>query len=247
MPEANTEIPLLSHIKEIRNRLIYSIIALLIGSIICSIFNKFIIQDLILSPAIIKGLKLQNLYVFGQPILYFKIIFFCGLIISSPVILLQIWLFVKPALYNKEIKVSRLIAIFTTLCFLSGVVFAYLVLLPTMLDFASNFGTQMITNQIDVNYYLSFLIMLVASMGILFELPVLTYLLSKAGIISDKLMIKYWRHALVLILILAAVLTPTPDPFNQLVFAAPLCVLYFISVIVARFATKKTISEEIIN
>jgi len=239
MTEKENDIPLISHIKDLRSRLLYSLIALIICTIGAGIFNEFIIEQLVLLPAEKSGLILQNLRVFGQPILYFKIIFVAGLILSSPVILFQIWLFVKPALHKHEIKWSRSIAIFTVICFLSGVVFSYLVLMPTMLEFASSFGTKLINNQIDVNYYLSFLIMLLLSMGILFELPILTYILSRAGIITDKTMLKYWRHSLIVILIVAAVLTPTPDPISQTIFAAPLCVLYVISIFVAKTARKK--------
>jgi sec-independent protein translocase protein TatC len=239
MSESENEIPLISHIKELRSRLLYSLIALIICTIIAGIFNKFIIEQLVLLPAEKSGLILQNLRVFGQPILYFKIVFVAGLILASPVILFQIWLFVKPALHKHEIKWSRSIAIFTAICFLSGVVFSYLVIMPTMLNFASSFGTKLINNQIDVNYYLSFLIMLLLSMGILFELPILTYILSRAGIVTHKTMLKYWRHSLIAILVVAAVLTPTPDPISQLIFAAPLCVLYAISIFVAKSAEKK--------
>jgi sec-independent protein translocase protein TatC len=239
MSEQDNDIPLISHIKELRSRLLYSLIALVIATVIAGVFNKFIIEQLVLLPAEKSGLILQNLRVFGQPILYFKIIFVAGLILSSPVIFNQIWLFVKPALHKHEIKWSRSIAVFTAICFFSGVVFAYLVLMPTMLDFAQSFGTKLINNQIDVNYYLSFLIMLLLSMGILFELPTLTFILSRAGIITHKTMLKYWRQSLIVILIVAAVLTPTPDPISQAIFAAPLCILYIISILVAKSAQKK--------
>jgi sec-independent protein translocase protein TatC len=239
MSEQDNDIPLISHIKELRSRLLYSLIALVIATVIAGVFNKFIIEQLVLLPAEKSGLILQNLRVFGQPILYFKIIFVAGLILSSPVIFNQIWLFVKPALHKHEIKWSRSIAVFTAICFFSGVVFAYLVLMPTMLDFAQSFGTKLINNQIDVNYYLSFLIMLLLSMGILFELPILTFILSRAGIITHKTMLKYWRQSLIVILIVAAVLTPTPDPISQAIFAAPLCILYIISILVAKSAQKK--------
>lgn len=243
MTDTDNEIPLISHLKELRSRLLYSLIALIICTVIAGIFNKYIIEQLVLLPAEKSGLILQNLRVFGQPILYFKIIFVAGLILSSPVILSQIWLFVKPALHKHEIKWSRSIAVFTAICFLSGVVFSYMVLMPTMLDFASSFGTKLINNQIDVNYYLSFLIMLLLSMGILFELPILTFILSRAGIITHKTMLKYWRHSLIVILIVAAVLTPTPDPISQAIFAAPLCILYIISIFVAKSAGKKNSSD----
>ncbi len=258
MSEKNTEttetegsMPLLGHLKEVRNRIIYSMIAVVVASGITGAFHKFLINDLILGPAESIGLELINLKVFGQPIFYFKIILTSGLILAIPVLLYQLWRFVKPALYDKEVNSMRWITLSSSFCFFGGVGFAYIVIIPGMLKFVSTFGTQDIANNIDINNYLSFLILIVVSMGVLFEMPVATYLLTKAGLLSSKSLIKYWRHAIVAILILAAVITPTPDPISQLIFATPLFLLYLLSIFIAKAAGKKSefvpLTEEIEN
>jgi sec-independent protein translocase protein TatC len=113
-----------------------------------------------------------------------------------------------------------------------------------MLAFANQFGTTEIDNVIDVNNYLSFLTLIVVSMGILFEMPVASFLLTKAGLLAPKTLIKYWRHGIVVILILAAVITPTPDPVSQLIFATPLFILYILSIFISVLASPKKTKEE---
>ena len=161
------------------------------------------------------------------------------MILAFPFIINQIWLFVKPALYEKEIKWTRRLTFFTTICFFSGILFSYFVLVPGMLQFASAFGNELIKNQIDINNYLSFLILINLAMGILFELPVAVFILTKIGILSPQLLMKYWKYSVVFILILAAVITPTPDPLSQLIFAFPLFILYLISIYISKLAVNK--------
>jgi sec-independent protein translocase protein TatC len=119
------------------------------------------------------------------------------------------------------------------------VAFAYYVMLPGMMQFSVSFGSKNIENNYDVNEYFGFVTTTLLGAGLIFELPMMTYVLARFGIVSAALMRKYRRHAFVVILIVAAVLTPSPDPVNQLTFAAPLFVLYEISIIVARVARKK--------
>jgi sec-independent protein translocase protein TatC len=241
--EQEGSMPFLGHLKELRNRIIYSMIAVVVSSGIAGAFHDVIIDDLILGPAELIGLELINLKVFGQPIFYFKIILTAGIIISIPVLLYQVWRFIKPALYEKEIKSMRGITLSSSFCFFGGVTFAYTIIIPGMLKFVNSFGTQDIANNIDINNYLSFLILIVVSMGILFEMPVATYLLAKAGLLSSKSLIKYWRHAIVVILVLAAVITPTPDPISQLIFATPLFLLYILSIFIAKAAERNAETE----
>ncbi len=241
--EEKGSMPLLGHLKELRNRIIYSMIAVVVSSGLAAAFHKFIIDDLILGPAEAIGLELINLKVFGQPIFYFKIILTSGLILAIPVLLYQMWRFVRPALYDKEVKSMRWITFSSSFCFFGGVAFAYIIIIPGMLLFVSTFGTQDISNNIDINNYLSFLILIVVSMGVLFEMPVATYLLSRAGLLSSKILTKYWRHAVVVILILAAVITPTPDPISQLIFATPLFLLYILSIFIAKAAERNSKNE----
>lgn len=233
------EMSFFDHLEDMRKRIIYSVISVLIGCIIAGIFINFLMDYILLQPAASANLNLQNLKPFGLPFLYFKVIFVIGFIIGFPLVLYQLWKFIEPGLYDTEKKWASKITAFTSFCFMGGVFFAYFVMLPSMLDFAASFGTKDIRNDIDVNQYFSFITMIMLAAGLLFEMPVVSFILARVGIISPKLMRRYWRHAIIGILILAAVLTPTPDPVSQLIFAAPLFLLYEISIIVARIGQKK--------
>lgn len=240
--EENTDIEMsfVDHLDELRKRIIWALISVCLTCIVAACFINNIMEGILLKPAKNAGLELQNLKPFGQPFLYFKIILVAGLVLASPFILYQLWKFVAPGLYHKEKKWVAQITIYTSLCFISGIVFSYFVMVPSMLAFAANFGTQQIKNIIDVNEFFSFLIMIILASGILFEMPVAAYILAKFGIVKAKTMSKYRRHSIIIILIVAAVATPTPDPISQLIFAAPLFVLYEISIIIAKIAEKKS-------
>lgn len=227
------------HLDEFRKRLLWAVIGIAIACIITGYFHEFLIEHILIKPSENVGLKLQNLRVFGQPFMYFKVVLVAGVILSFPFILYQIWLFVEPGLYTNERSWARRITFFTSLCFLSGVSFAYFVMIPSMLKFAASFGSELITNNIDINEYLSFITMILLAAGLLFEMPMVSFILSRVGILTPKILRKYWRHAIVAILILAAILTPTPDPISQLIFAAPLFLLYEISVWISAIAAKK--------
>ena len=227
------------HLGELRKRIILMLVGIIAGCIISGTFINFIMNNLLLKPAADVHLKLQNLKPFGQPFLYFKTVLICGIIIAIPLILYEAWKFVAPALYEKEKRWAGKITFFTSLCFFCGVVFSYYVLIPSMLKFAQSFGAESVANIIDVNEYLGFISMILLAAGIMFEMPMAAFVLAKFGIIKAKMLSKYRRHAIIVILILAAVLTPTPDPVSQLIFASPLFILYEISILIAKSAETK--------
>jgi len=237
--DENTDMSFLEHLGALRMKIIWSVVGLVIGCIIAGIFIEEIVQYILLNPAVTYGLKLQNLRPFGQPILYFKLVFIMGFILSFPFMLYQLWRFISPGLYHNERNWARVITFFTTLCFLTGVAFAYFLMIPTMLNFAAHFGSADIVNNIDINEYLSFISMIILAAGLLFELPMVIYVLSRFDLLTPTTLRKYRRHSIILILILAAILTPTPDPVSQLVFAAPLFVLYEISIFIAKLGKKQ--------
>ncbi len=239
--EDKSDMSFLDHLGELRKRIIWALIWLIIGSIIAGVlvFEYKFIDKIFLRQALDAGLNLQNLKPFGQPFLFFKVTVVMGIIISFPMMLFQLWKFVAPGLYENEKRWVRVITFFTSLCFLSGVFFAYFVLIPSMLAFAASFGSEQIKNMIDINEYFGFVTMILLASGILFEMPMVSFVLSRAGILTPKLMRKYRRHAIVGILILAAILTPTPDPISQLIFASPLFILYELSILIAVFGQKK--------
>lgn len=228
----------LGHVEELRKRILWAAVGIAIGCVLSGFFIDVLMDEVLLKPALLYSIKLQNLRPFGQPFLYFKLIFVIGIIFSFPFSLYQLWLFIAPGLYEKEQKWARKITFFTSLCFLIGVAFAYFVMIPAMLKFTASFGTLKIENNFDINEYFGFITTTILAAGLIFELPMITYVLSKFGLVTPKLMRAYRRHAIVLILVIAAVLTPSPDPVNQLIFAFPLWILYEISIVISKFALK---------
>jgi sec-independent protein translocase protein TatC len=239
-PDDN-ELGFFDHLEELRSRIFKALAATLLGCLGSGFFVNDIMNRVLLKPATDAGLKLQNLRPFGQPFLYFKVILVTGLVLAFPFILHQVWRFIAPGLYDTEKRWARRVTAFTTICFAIGIAFAYFVMLPGMLRFSVDFGTAAIQNVIDVNEYFSFIVMTILGAGLIFELPMITFVLSSIGLVTPKLMRTYHRHAIVVILIIAAVLTPSPDPVNQLIFAAPLYVLYLLSIGISAFAAKKQV------
>lgn len=239
--DTDKEMSFFDHLTDLRMRIMWIVIGLLLACIGAAFITDFLLYDIIISPAqrVTPPLKLQNIRPFGQPLLYFKVMLLAGFVISIPNTLFQLWLFVAPGLYEHERAWVRKITFFTTFCFLAGIAFAYTVMIPTMLSFATGFGSTQIENSIEINEYFGFISMTLLSAGLIFELPMISFVLARVGILTHEFMTKYRRHAIVIILVIAAALTPSTDPFSQLVFAAPLWVLYEISIIVVRASQKK--------
>lgn len=234
------EMTFLDHLEELRWRIIYSLIGIVIGTIVSWIFIDFFIEQILLLPAKQAGLKLQNLKPFGQLFIYFQVAIIIGLILSFPNVVYQLWKFIAPALKQKEKKYIKWIVIFTTFCFLSGVVFAYFVMLPLTLKFAAQFGSPTIENNFSIDEYFSIILSVILGAGLVFELPMLSFFLSSIGLLTPKLMRKYRRHSIVAIMIFAAILTPGTDPVSQLLLAIPLVILYEISILVSKIFQRKS-------
>ena len=172
-----------------------------------------------------------------------------GLILAIPFITWQFWGFVKPGLYARERRYVSIIALATIFCFMSGVAFAYFVMIPTSLGFVGDFELAGVQNTINVGSYLSFVLGFILACGGVFEMPMLSYALSRFGIATPEFLRRYRRHAGVVILIVAAIITPTPDPVNQLLLALPLYGLYEISILVSAAAQRQRdeAMEEMMN
>lgn len=233
------EMSFLDHLEELRWRLIYSLIGVIAGMIICWVFIDFIVDIVLLTPAKAAGIKLQNLRPFGQIFLYFQVALISGIVISIPNLLYQLWKFISPALRQNERKYISSIVIFSSVCFLSGIAFAYFVMLPLSLGFAGQFGSASIENNFAVDEYLSIVISIMLAAGVVFELPMVSFFLSKLGILTPGLMRRFRKHSLVVILVLAAFLTPGTDPVSQIVLAVPLVLLYEISIFVSKISQRK--------
>jgi len=235
------EMNFLDHLEEFRWRVIKSVIGIVIGGIIVGVFIDWIITYVLFAPAKNTNppLMIINLKPFGQLTLYFEVILVGGIILSIPNILYQFWKFIEPALKENERKYIVGIVFFSSLCFLSGISFVYFVLLPTSLGFFATFGSAVIENQIAAEEYMSFVISLLLAGGIVFELPMVSFFLSKLGILKPEFMRKYRRHAIVIILILAGILTPGPDIASQLLLGIPLFLLYEFSILICKYSQKK--------
>jgi len=239
-PREEVEMTFLDHLEELRWRIIYSVIGILLGTIIAMIFIDFFVDKILLLPAKTANFKLQNLRPFGQLFLYFQVAIMLGLILSFPNVVYQLWKFIAPALKSKEKKYIKWIVLFTTFCFMCGVVFAYYIMLPLTLKFAAGFGSASIENNFSIDEYLSIVLNIILGAGLIFELPMLSFFLSKIGLLTPKLMRKYRRHAIVVIMIVAAFLSPGTDPVSQVLLAVPLVLLYEISIFVSKIFQKKS-------
>jgi sec-independent protein translocase protein TatC len=229
----------LDHLEELRWRLIKSLTAVLIGAIITFIFVDSIIEILILPTKKLNAqFDLQVLKVQGMFILKWGLSFVAGAILAIPVLTYQIWKFVVPGLHSKERKYLFPLIIFTFLAFLCGVLFAYYVIIPFSLNFFSRMGYTDVANNISINYYFSFITWLMIGAGLIFELPVLSFILSSIGLLNPAFLRNYRRHSLVIIMVLAAFITP-PDPVSLILMTIPLVILYEISIGVSAVAYRR--------
>ncbi|MEX1140448.1 MAG: twin-arginine translocase subunit TatC [Bacteroidota bacterium] len=237
------EMSFLEHLEDLRWHIIKALAGLLIATIICGIYADFIVQDLLMKPLKAAGLKAQVLAPYGIILLYMQTILICGLIASMPNTLYWLWKFVAPGLLPKERRYVARLVFLTSLCFFAGVAFSYFILLPTSLTFFSQFGTQTIDLNISIDHYVSFILTLVLGAGLVFELPMVSYFLTKLGFLTPAFMRHYRRHSIVVILIVSALVTPTPDPLTQVMLAVPMLLLYEISIFVSKLALKKAQEE----
>lgn len=169
--------------------------------------------------------------------------FIGGMIFSFPYLIWEIWRFIKPALYNKEQKRARGIVFFTSLLFGMGILFGYFFIAPLSIHFLGNFSVaDTVVKLPSLNSYMGILASTTLAAGVMFELPILVYFLSRAGLLSPEFMRKYRRHSFVVALLLAAVITP-PDVFSQLLICVPIVILYEISIYISKFVVKNKKEE----
>ena len=223
----------LGHLEELRHRLIKSIASVLLLSIVFYFFSERVI-DYLTAPV--------NVTYFTSPTEAFsiriKLSLILGLMASIPLVLYQIWKFVVPGLTKKEVKYVFPVVFFSSLFFLGGASFCYFLVLPLGIKFLLGFQTERLLPLIKIGDYVSFVAWMVLAFGLVFQLPILTFFLGKIGLVSSLTLRKGRKYAFLGILILAAVLTPSPDVFSQLLLAVPLYGLYEVSIIVVRITAK---------
>ncbi|MGC8926905.1 MAG: twin-arginine translocase subunit TatC, partial [Myxococcota bacterium] len=228
------EVPLLVHIKELRKRLIISLSAVLIGFVISYIFSDSLFKILFLPLKEVLPDNSKNLYFTGitEPFfLFLKVAFVSGIFIASPIILYQIWLFVRPALYERERRFTILFVLFGTLFFVGGALFGYFLIFPNAFRFFLSFGAEYLSPIITINEYFSLAISLLLIFGCLFELPLVMFFLITLNILSVEFFTKNRRYAIVAIVVFAAVVTPTTDAVTLILLSIPLLFLYELGIL----------------
>lgn len=259
MGDPNKEMSFLEHLEELRWNIIRSAFVVVFIAAIAFIFKRIVFDIIILGPSQddfitnrllcrlgeitnITGLcihtkpfVLQSIEMAGQFTAHIKISIITALIIASPYIVYELWKFISPALYSKERKVAQGAIIAISLLFFIGVLFGYFVISPLAIKFLLNYKvSELAQNNIRLMSYISTVSGISLAAGITFELPVIVFFFSKIGLITPEFLRKYRRHAVIAILLVSAIITPSPDIFSQILVAIPLMFLYEISIIVSK-------------
>ncbi len=232
--------PLTEHLRELRARIIKSIVALLFGAGISFYFSDKIFE--ILKLPVNKSYPQVELITLSptEPLfILLKITFIAGLILSSPLILYQIWRFVEPGLYAHEKKLFIPLLTFSIILFISGACFAYFAVLPVALKFLIGIGFSQLnaTPFLSVGMYVGFVLKMILGFGIAFEMPIIIYMLQRARIVTEQQLKKFRRYFIVIAFVIGALIAP--DVATQILMAIPLIILYEISIILGKMAVKK--------
>jgi len=263
MSETQNEMSFLNHLEVLRWTLVRSVIAVLATSSIAFMMKNFIFNKIILLPknpsfftyqflcSISKKLGTDGLCIdeipfivqsrtmAGQFSAHIWTSITVGFIVAFPFILWEIWKFIKPGLYPKERKHARSFIIISSFLFFVGVLFGYFLITPLSINFLGSYRVaQEVNNNIDLSSYIGLLRASVLSAGLIFEMPVVIYFLTKMGLVTPEFLKKYRKYALVLVLVLAAIITP-PDVISQFIVAVPMAILYEISIVISKTILRK--------
>jgi len=243
--EELSRMTILEHLEELRKRIMWSIAAVIGGFLLCWYWAQplFAWMAVPITQFLPAGEKLAFTGLVDPFMLYMKVALLAGIFVASPVILWQFWLFVSPALYRHERSIVVPFVVLTTVFFLSGGYFGYKIAFPMVVKFLLSVG-QGFRQVITINEYFSMASKVILGLGLVFELPVLIMVLARFGIVTPKFLLKYFKFAVLVIFIIAAIITPTPDIPTQCVFAIPMIGLYLLGVLVAWIFGKKRRVEE---
>lgn len=265
MSEEKKELSFLGHLEALRWHLFRSAIAIMLIACVLFYFYDFVFGTIIFGPmhsdfltyrALCKlshltglgdslcmqtiSFELINIQLSGQFTTHIWVSIVGGLILSSPYVLWEIWRFVKPALVDNEKKYTGGVVFFASLLFATGILFSYYIVVPMTVNFLGNYQVSpLVKNTISMSSYISTVTVLTFVIGLVFELPIIVYFLTKIGLIGPVFMRTYRKHAVVVILIVAAIITPTSDIPTLVLVSMPLYVLYEASIFVSKFAQKK--------
>ncbi|HAN77983.1 MAG TPA: twin-arginine translocase subunit TatC [Bacteroidales bacterium] len=259
----------LDHLEELRWHIMRSVVAVMLFAVVAFIFNDIIFDYILLAPKNpdfitnrlfcqfgnwigseslcinSKPFQIINITMAGQFSTHISVSLIAGVIIAFPYIFWQFWSFLEPALYEKERNQGRKAVFASSILFLMGVAFGYYIIVPLSVHFLGGYSISAeISNQINLTSYISTINSVVIASGAIFELPVIMYFLSKIGLVTPAFLRKYRKHSVVIILIVAAVITP-PDVFSQILVTIPLQILYEVSIIISARVEKKRNAENL--
>lgn len=262
-----SEMSFLDHLEELRWHIIRSALAIMVFAVVAFIMKDFIFDTIILNPRRPefwtnrmfarfaeavgtdalrineKPLELISIQIAGQFLTHVWVSIIAGFIISAPVIFYEFWKFIKPALYDNEKKYAGGAVFFTSVLFISGILFGYYLIVPLSVHFLGSYNVSGdVVNQINLRSYISSVTSISLATGVVFLLPIFSFFLSKVGILTPEFMKTYRRHSYVVMLLLAAVITP-PDVFSQIMVFIPLFLLYEVSIFISRRVVKKREKE----
>jgi sec-independent protein translocase protein TatC len=251
------EMSFLEHLEELRWHIIRSIIAIVVFMILAFLFKNFIFDHVILAPKNpdfftnrmlarffdisinTKQLNLISIKMSGQITTHIIVSLVAGLILAFPFVIWEFWKFFKPALHSNEAKYARGAVLASSLLFFMGVLFGYYLLAPLSIHFLSSYTISAdVVNQINIRSYIGTLTSICLATGIIFELPIIAFFLTRIGVITPDFMKKYRKHAIVVIFIVAAIITP-PDVFSQILVSIPLLLLYEVSIFISWRVVKR--------
>jgi sec-independent protein translocase protein TatC len=228
--------PIMGHVRELRDRLIKSAIALVIGVVIGLIFCPQIIE-ILKAPA--GNVELQAITLLENMSVFFKVALAAGFIVAMPFLVYQVFAFAAPGLTPKEKGLIYKVLPFATIMFIGGVAFAYFVALPPALHFMLGFMSDIATITPRITDYIDLVTRLLVVVGLVFETPIIVMVMARMGLVSPQWLARRRRWWVVLAFVLAAIITPTFDPINQTIIAVPLILLLELSIILSRFVYKK--------
>jgi sec-independent protein translocase protein TatC len=260
--EPKAEMSFLDHLETLRWHIIKSVIAIFTFSIGAFIAKDFIFDSIIFAPKNpdfwsnrmmgklaefvgvdalrinVHELQLININMSGQFMVHIWTAIIAGFIIAFPYVIYQFWSFIKPALYENERKHATGAVFFMTILFFLGVLFGFYLIVPLSVDFLGRYSiSDVVVNQINILSYISTVTSIVLAGGVIFELPVIAFFLSKVGILTPKFMKTYRKHSYVVLLVLSAIITP-PDMFSQIMVCIPLVMLYEVSIVISKRVQK---------
>ncbi len=255
IPGDEGRMPLVAHLAELRKRLMICIAGFVVAFAVCFYFSENIFS-LLMFPLrgylvfSIASPHIRYMATPDPPKLYFmgiteafwmnmKIAMLAGLVLTLPLIFQQVWKFISPGLLLKEKKLASPFVIGGTILFVMGALFCYLIVLPFAIRFLLNYKTQHLTPMLTVGKYMDFCLKFIMAFGIVFELPMFIILLVRMGIVSADTLAKNRKYAILGAVIAAAILTPSPDAFNQILMAIPMVLLYEVGILLARILIRR--------